>query len=51
MGLLVCSVFFGTASSLPRWPVREITLLALLFFLALLNRIWNLTNFPDNIST
>jgi len=57
IGLLLCSAFFGShslwvvssASRLPRWPTWEITLLAVLFFLALLSRVWNLTNFPDNI--
>jgi len=32
-----------------RWTTWEIVLLAVLFFLALLSRVWNLTNFPDNI--
>jgi 4-amino-4-deoxy-L-arabinose transferase-like glycosyltransferase len=55
--LLLCAAFFGSHSSsvicsaprLPRWPTWEIALLAGLFFLALLSRVWNLTNFPDNI--
>src|SRR5262249_26199508 len=57
IGLLLCSAFFGShslwvvssAPRLPRWPSWEIALLAVLFFLALLSRVWNLTNFPDNI--
>jgi hypothetical protein len=57
IGLLRCSVFFGShlpsvvssAPRLPRWPTWELTLLPALFFLALLSRVWNLTNFPDNI--
>ena len=32
-----------------RWTTWEIVLLAMLFVLALLSRVWNLTNFPDNI--
>ena len=36
-------------TTLPRWPTWEMTLLAVLFVLALLSRVWNLTNFPDNI--
>ena len=55
--LLVCSAFFGShslrsVSSAPRllrWPTWEMALLAVLFVLALLSRVWNLTNFPDNI--
>jgi 4-amino-4-deoxy-L-arabinose transferase-like glycosyltransferase len=55
--LLLCSVFFGShlpsvvssAPRLARWPTWELTLLPALFFLALLSRVWNLTNFPDNI--
>ena len=39
----------SSAPSLPRWPTWEIALLALVFVLALLSRVWNLTNFPDNI--
>jgi hypothetical protein len=57
IGLLLCSASFGShslsvvsnASRLPRWSTWEIALLAGLFFLALLSRVWNLTNFPDNI--
>ncbi len=57
MSLLLCSAFFGSHSLLyvssaprdPPWPTWEMVLLAMLFFLALLSRIWNLTNFPDNI--
>jgi len=49
IGLLLCSAFFGSAISLPRWPMWEIALLAVLFFVALLSRVWNLTDFPDNI--
>ena len=32
-----------------RWMTWEIVLLAVLFVLALVSRVWNLTNFPDNI--
>jgi dolichyl-phosphate-mannose-protein mannosyltransferase len=32
-----------------RWTTWEIVLLACLVVLALLSRVWNLTNFPDNI--
>jgi 4-amino-4-deoxy-L-arabinose transferase-like glycosyltransferase len=32
-----------------RWTSWEIALLAMLFGLALLSRVWNLTNFPNNI--
>jgi hypothetical protein len=32
-----------------RWATWETVLLAVLFGLALLTRVWNLTNFPDNI--
>jgi 4-amino-4-deoxy-L-arabinose transferase-like glycosyltransferase len=57
LALLLCSAFFGShslwggssAPRLPRWPTWEIALLALVFVLALLSRVWNLTNFPDNI--
>jgi len=57
IGMLLCSAFFGSHSSLvvssaprlPRWPIWEIALLAGLFFLAMLSRVWNLTSFPDNI--
>jgi len=57
MALLLCSAFFcshslwgvSSAPSFPRWPTWEIAFLAMLFFLALLSRVWNLTNFPDNI--
>ncbi len=57
MALLLCSAFFGSHSLLyvssaprdPPWPTWEMVLLAMLFLLALLSRIWNLTNFPDNI--
>jgi Dolichyl-phosphate-mannose-protein mannosyltransferase len=57
MALLLCSAFFGShslwgvsgAPRIPRWPTWEIALLAVLFALALLSRVWNLTNFPDNI--
>ena len=57
IGLLLCPALFGSHSlwgffsvpSLPRWPTWEIALLVALFFLALLSRVWNLTNFPDNI--
>ncbi len=49
IGLLLCSSFFDSAISRPRWPMWEIALLAVLFLAALLSRVWNLTNFPDNI--
>jgi Dolichyl-phosphate-mannose-protein mannosyltransferase len=57
IGLLLYSVFFGSHSSpvvssaprLSRWATWEIALLAMVFVLAALNRVWNLTNFPDNI--
>src|SRR5919106_6272525 len=57
IALLLCSAFFGShsfwrissASRLPHWPTWEIALLAMVFLLALLTRVWNLTNFPDNI--
>jgi hypothetical protein len=57
IALLLASVFFASHSlwdgsrtlSLPRWPRWEIALLALVFVLALLSRVWNLTNFPVNI--
>ena len=57
IALLLCSAFFGShslwgvssAPRLPRWPTWEIALLAVLFVLALHSRVWNLTNFPDNI--
>jgi hypothetical protein len=56
IALLLCSAFFGshslwavssaTPSALATW---EIALLAVLCVLALRSRVWNLTNFPDNI--
>ena len=57
MALLLCSAFFGShslrgvsgAPCLPRWLTWEMALLAVLFVLAVLSRVWNLTNFPDNI--
>ena len=57
IALLLCSVFFGSHSlrgvsterRLPRWPKWEMALVAVLFVLALFSRVWNLTNFPDNI--
>jgi 4-amino-4-deoxy-L-arabinose transferase-like glycosyltransferase len=57
IALLLCSAFFGShslwgvssAPRLPRWPTWEMALLAVMFVLALLSRVWNLTNFPDNI--
>jgi Dolichyl-phosphate-mannose-protein mannosyltransferase len=44
-------VFQQSSTDLPpiRWRTWEIVLLAVLFVLALLTRVWNLTNFPDNI--
>jgi hypothetical protein len=52
MALPLCSAFFSShsllavssAPSLARWPTWEIAVLAVLFFLALLSRVWNLTN-------
>ena len=57
IGFLLCSAFVGSnslwgnsrARRLAHWPTWEIALLAVLFGLALLSRVWNLTNFPDNI--
>ena len=57
IGFLLCSAFVGSnslwgtsrARRLAHWPTWEIALLAVLFCLALLSRVWNLTNFPDNI--
>ncbi len=57
IALLLCSAFFGShslwgvssAPLLPRWATWEIALLAVLCVLALRSRVWNLTNFPDNI--
>ena len=57
IGLLLCSAVFhsysssvrSSASSLPRWPAWEIAFLAMFFLLALLSRVWNLRNFPENI--
>jgi Dolichyl-phosphate-mannose-protein mannosyltransferase len=57
MGLLVCCAFLESRlvalTSNPQrpacCPTWEIALLAGLFFVALLSRVWNLTNFPDNI--
>jgi 4-amino-4-deoxy-L-arabinose transferase-like glycosyltransferase len=57
IALLLCPAFFGShllwdgpsAPRRPRWPTWEIVLLTMLFFLALFSRVWNLTNFPDNI--
>jgi 4-amino-4-deoxy-L-arabinose transferase-like glycosyltransferase len=47
--LLVFSAFLGKGLSLPRWPTWEIALLSLLFLLALLSRVWDLKDFPNNI--
>jgi hypothetical protein len=57
IALLLCAAWFGSrslvgvsiAQALSRWPAWEIALLAVLFVLALLSRVWNLTDFPDNI--
>ena len=57
MGLLLFSAFFGSrpvdapSSALRsiRWPTWEIAVVAGLFCVALLTRVWNLTNFPENI--
>jgi 4-amino-4-deoxy-L-arabinose transferase-like glycosyltransferase len=57
IGLLLWSAFFG-AHSVPVpstepqptcRPIWEIALVTGLFFVALLTRVWNLKNFPDNI--
>lgn len=47
----VQSVFQQSATDLQsiRWTTWEIVLLAMLFVLALLSRVWDLTNFPNNI--
>ena len=57
IALLLCAAFFGShslsavsgAPRLPLWPTWEIAVLAVLVFLGFLSRVWNLTNFPDNI--
>ena len=57
IALLLCAAFFGShsllsvsiAQRLPRWTQWEIALLAVVFVLALLSRVWKLANFPDNI--
>jgi hypothetical protein len=57
IALLLCSAFFGShslwgVSSAPRLSALAnvgMALLAVLFVLALLSRVWNLTNFPENI--
>jgi hypothetical protein len=57
IALLLCSAFFGShslwgvssAPRLPRWPTWEIALMAVLFVLTLHSRVWNLTNFSDDI--
>jgi dolichyl-phosphate-mannose-protein mannosyltransferase len=49
IGLLVCSALFGSTPHVPRWPTWEIALLAVLFSLALLTRVWKLADFPNNI--
>lgn len=47
----VQSVFQQSATDLQsiRWTTWEIVLLAMLFVLALLSRVWDLTDFPNNI--
>ena len=55
--LLVCAAFLGSRSAALRstaaraapCPKCEIALVAGLFCVALLTRVWNLTNFPENI--
>ena len=57
IGLLLLSAFLSPHSSevhsnatrTERWPTWEIALVAGLFLVALLSRVWNLTKFPDNI--
>ena len=57
IGLLLWSAFFGahsvpvpsTEPQPPCRPIWEIALVTGLFFVALLTRVWNLKNFPDNI--
>jgi 4-amino-4-deoxy-L-arabinose transferase-like glycosyltransferase len=57
IGLLLLSAFLdshllGTlpnAACFGRWVSWEIALVAALFLVALLSRVWNLTKFPDNI--
>ena len=49
IAVLLCSAFSGTGWYFPHWPTWEVVLLAMLFLLALISRVWNLTNFPDNI--
>ena len=49
IGLLLCPALFGSSPHVPRWPTWEIALLAMLFFLALLIRVWKLADFPNNI--
>src|SRR5437763_2712361 len=57
IALMLCSALFGShslwdvssAARPPRWPTWEMALVAVIFVLALLSRVWNLTNFPDNI--
>jgi len=57
IGLLVSSAFLwshsvavaSSASRPNRWPTWEIAVVTGLFLVALLSRVWNLTNFPDNI--
>lgn len=49
IGLMLYSVFFRNKSQPSPWPTWEITLVAVLFVLALFSRVWNLTNFPVNI--
>jgi 4-amino-4-deoxy-L-arabinose transferase-like glycosyltransferase len=44
-----CLRVSATAPPAMRWSSWELALLAGLFFLALVTRVWNLTNFPENI--
>jgi hypothetical protein len=57
IGLLIASAFLsshslGAASVAPRstrWSISEIVLVAAWLLIGLVTRVWNLTNFPENI--
>ena len=57
IGLLIASAFLsshslGAASVAPRstrWSISEIVLVAAWLLMGLVTRVWNLTNFPENI--
>jgi hypothetical protein len=57
IGLLLCSVFVGSHTSAacsgertaPLWTNWEMVVLAAIFAVALLTRVWDLKSFPDNI--